>query len=222
MPSLMNKIMSQLYLDQLDPERQRVFSRLAAFADTFVLAGGTAIMLQIGHRKSYDFDCFSLESPPGTILSKVKQIFGSDVYPTIHTEDFLTVYTRDRIELTFAKHPFPTLQTSVKTPSIALFHMDDLVANKAYTIGRRPAWRDYVDLFFVLKWNLYSLKDIIQLAEQKFKGEFNAKLLLPQLTYFEDIHPTETTFIKESYTDEEIKSFLGDSVDAYLKTILPQ
>lgn len=100
--------------------------------------------------------------------------------------------------------------------------MDDLVANKAYTIGRRPAWRDYVDMFFILKWNLYSLNDVIQLAEQKFKGEFNAKLLLPQLTYFEDIHPAETAFIKETYTDEEIKHFLGDSVDAYLKTVLPQ
>lgn len=45
--------MSQLFLDQLDSERKRVFDKLAAFADTFVLAGGTAIMLQIGHRKSY-------------------------------------------------------------------------------------------------------------------------------------------------------------------------
>lgn len=214
--------MSQLFLDQLDPARQRVFERLAAFADTFVLAGGTAIMLQISHRKSYDFDCFSLDSPPKTTLSKIKRIFGTDSYPTIHTKDFLTVYTRDRIELTFAKHPFPTLRTPVKTSSISLFHLDDLVANKAYTIGRRPAWRDYVDLFFLLKWKLYNLKDIIQLAEQKFAGEFNAKLLLPQLTYFEDIRPAETVFLKESYTPKEIKNFLGKEVDAYLKAVLPQ
>lgn len=214
--------MSQLFLDKLDPARRRVFDKLAAFADTFVLAGGTAIMLQISHRKSYDFDCFSLDSPPKTTLSKIKRIFGTDIYPTIHTKDFLTVYTRDRIELTFAKHPFPTLRTPVKTSSIPLFHIDDLVANKAYTIGRRPAWRDYVDLFFVLKWGLYTLEDVIRLAEKKFAGEFNAKLLLPQLTYFEDIRPAEMVFIKESYTDEEIKDFLGECVDAYLKTVLPQ
>lgn len=213
--------MSPLYLDQLDPERQRVFSQLAAFSDTFVLAGGTAIMLQIGHRKSFDFDCFSLESPPDTILSKVKRVFGNDVYPTIHTKDFLTVYTPDHIEMTFAKHPFQPLQKFVQTSSIPLFHLDDLVANKAYTIGRRPAWRDYVDLFFVLKWGFYTLEDVIRLAEKKFAGEFNAKLLLPQLTYFEDIKPAETVFLKESYTDEEIKSFLGECVDTYLKTVLP-
>lgn len=213
--------MSQLYLDQLDPERQRVFNQLAAFADTFVLAGGTAIMLQIGHRKSYDFDCFSLESPSSTILSKVKRIFGSGVYPTIHTEDFLTVYTPNQIEITFAKHPFKPLHAPIVTSSIPLFHLDDLVANKAYTIGRRPAWRDYVDLFIILKWRLYTLDHVIHLAEKKFTGEFNAKLLLPQLTYFEDIKPAETAFLKESYTDEEIKDFLGKEVDAYLKSVLP-
>ena len=214
--------MSQLFLDQLDHERQRVFDKLAAFADTFVLAGGTAIMLQIGHRMSYDFDCFSLDSPPKTILSKVKRVFGTNVYPTIQTQDFLTVYTPERIELTFAKHPFKPLRPFIQTSSIPLFHTDDLAANKAYTIGRRPAWRDYVDLFFVLQRDLYTLEKVIQLAEQKFSGEFNAKLLLPQLTYFEDIKPAETTFLKESYTDEAIKAFLKDQVDAYLKTVLPQ
>lgn len=214
--------MSQLFLDQLDPERQRVFDKLVAFADTFVLAGGTAIMLQIGHRKSFDFDCFSLESPPSTILTKIKRIFGNSIYPTIHTEDLLTFYTQDHVEVTFAKHPFKPLCLPIPSSSLPLFHLDDLVANKAYTIGRRPAWRDYVDLFFILKWNLYDLADVIRLAEQKFKGEFNAKLLLPQLTYFEDIRPAETVFIKKSYTEEEIKSFLGEQVDTYLKTVLPQ
>lgn len=44
--------MLQQYLDQLSPERQAVFKKLKHFADRFTLAGGTAIMLQIGHRLS--------------------------------------------------------------------------------------------------------------------------------------------------------------------------
>lgn len=47
------------YLDQLDPARQDVFKKLVRFANEFTLGGGTAIMLQLGHRLSYDFDCFS-------------------------------------------------------------------------------------------------------------------------------------------------------------------
>jgi len=50
--------MSPLFLDQLDKERRQVFKKLKVFSSSFVLAGGTAIMLQIGHRLSYDFDLF--------------------------------------------------------------------------------------------------------------------------------------------------------------------
>lgn len=64
--------MSQLFLDQLDPERKRVFDKLAAFTDTFVLAGGTAIMLQIGHRKSFDFDLFLPNPIPRTLYETIK------------------------------------------------------------------------------------------------------------------------------------------------------
>jgi len=39
-------------------------------------------------------------------------------------------------------------------------------------------WRDYVDLFFFLKWRFYSIEKIITLAKEKFGGEFNEKLFL--------------------------------------------
>jgi len=83
-------------------------------------------------------------------------------------------------------------------------------------------WRDYVDLFFFLKWRFYSIKKIIALAKEKFGGEFNEKLFLGQLVYFDDIKIVPTVFLKESYTDDEIKSFLEKEVEAYIKKILPR
>lgn len=64
------------YLDILDPERQKVFKLLKHFSRTFVLAGGTAIMLQIGHRLSYDFDCFSEKPLPRNTDKMAYDIFG--------------------------------------------------------------------------------------------------------------------------------------------------
>ncbi len=214
--------MSHLFLDQLDSARQTVWHKLSRFAGSFALAGGTAIMLQIGHRKSYDFDCFSEKKLSPTLLDRVKNAFGPNVWIKTRTKDFLTVTTSDTIELTFVWYPYKPLHTPFQTNSLPLFHLDDLVTNKAFTLGRRPAWRDYVDLFFFLKWNLYSLATIIALAEKRFRGEFNGKLFLQQLTYWDDVDMAETAFLKESYTPEEIKTFLGVQVDAYLKTILPQ
>ncbi len=79
-----------------------------------------------------------------------------------------------------------------------------------------------MDIFFFLKWNLYALSSIILRAEKRFGGEFNSKLFLQQLTYWDDVDIAETSFLKESYTEGEIKTFLGDQVDNYLKTVLPQ
>ena len=210
------------YLDRLDPARQNVYKKLVRFADEFTLGGGTAIMLQIGHRLSYDFDCFSPKKLSRVSLNeKVKRIFGRLTSRELQSEELLFVHTPEGVEINFVWHPYPTLRKPLKTNSIPLYHLDDLVTNKAIPIGRRGAWRDYVDIFFLIKWHMYSLSDIIRLSDTRFGGEFNSKLFLGQLTYFDDIKIVETTFLKDSYTPGEIRLFLVQQVDSYLKTILP-
>lgn len=98
---------------------------------------------------------------------------------------------------------------------------DELAAKKAHIIGHRPVWRDYVDIFVFLKWYQYTIDVLICLAEKKFAGEFNPKLFLQQLVYFSDLKIADTPFLKESFTPEEIKSFLSDEVEKYLKKVLP-
>lgn len=205
-------------MDQLDPARQSVFKKLDAFSGEFTLAGGTAIMLQIGHRQSYDFDCFSLQELPQSLLRSVRAEFGPTITPLVDTGEILTVKTVEGVEVTFVFHPYKPLQKPILTSSIAVFHLDDLTANKAYTIGRRGAWRDYVDLFFLLKRKHYSLTRIIDLAKEKFTAEFNEKLFLEQLTYFADIAIVETVFLKETYSVDQIKVFLEKEVEEYITT----
>lgn len=100
-----------------------------------------------------------------------------------------------------------------------VFTLDDLAANKVFTIGRRGVWRDYVDIFFFLKRKKYFVKDLIKLAERKFSGEFSEKLFLGQLTYFDDIKIVPTVFLKEKYADEEIKNYLQSQVKDYLRGV---
>lgn len=213
--------MLRLYTDQLDNARQIVLDKLSAFADSFTLAGGTAIMLQICHRKSYDFDCFSSNALPVGIVQKAKRIFGRATTLKTKTPEIVTVTTPEQVEVAFVHYPYNTLKPRIRCKPMPLFHLDDLVSNKAYTLGRRPAWRDYVDLFFFLKWKLYDISTIVRLSEKKFEGEFNAKLFLNQLTYFEDLDIMETVFLKEPYTQKEVKSFLSQQVKDYLKKVLP-
>ena len=205
------------YLDRLSPERHLVFTKLKLFS-SFVLAGGTAIMLQMGDRISYDFDCFSETEISTNILAKAKKIFGADIFLQIETSDMILIKTKENVDISFVFHPYKPLHKPIKTNSISIFTLDDLAANKAFTIGRRRVWRDYVDIFFFLKRKKYSIKDLVKLAEKKFKGGFSEKLFLGQLTYFDDIKIIQTVFLKEKYTDLEIKSYLEKEVSSYVKS----
>lgn len=212
--------MSLPYQDRLSPERHQAFNKLKYFSN-YVLAGGTGIMFQMGDRISYDFDCFSEKNIPKSLLTKVKKIFGEDIFVQIETSDMILFKTKEGVDISFVFHPYKPLLKPIKTNSIAVFTLDDLAANKAFTIGRRGVWRDYIDIFFFLKRKRYSLKDLIKLAERKFGGEFSEKLFLGQLIYFDDIKILPTVFLKEKYSDVEIKSFLSKSVEDYLRKILP-
>ena len=209
--------MSLQYLEKLSPERQEVFKVLKHFSKNFVLAGGTAIMLQIGHRLSYDFDCFSIHPLPSNFLRKIKKVFGLYITPRIQTSEQITFPTKNGVEVTFVYSPYKLLRKTIPTESMPIFSLDDLAANKAYTIGRRGVWRDYVDLFFFLKLQLYSIDKIITLAKKKFIGEFNEKLFLEQLVYFDDIKAVQIEFIKDAYTEKEIKAFLEKQVEEYIQ-----
>lgn len=207
------------FTDRLDRERQRVFQQLKVFSKEFVLAGGTAIMLQIGRRMSYDFDCFCEEwELPLNIMIKARQIFNSKITVKLQTAEMISFTTETGIDVSFVSHPFKILRPVIKTDTISLFHLDDLVGNKAYTIGRRNTWRDYVDIFIFLKSKIYSLKKIIELADKKFGGEFNEKLFLGQLTYFQDLDLVHVDYLEQSFSDQEIKSYLEKEVKAYVKS----
>lgn len=209
--------MSTLYTNALNPDQQKVYQKLTNFADEFVLAGGTAIMLQINHRKSIDFDCFSEKELPPTILPKVKNVFGDKISIQVDTPELLLFIIHNQVKIDFVYYPYPPQFAIIKEGPIPLFNLLDLATDKARTISRRAIWRDYVDLFFFLKWNIFSFPDIIKATQKRFGGEFNEKLFLEQLIFFDDLELTPIAFQQESYSDQEIQRFLQDTVAKYIK-----
>lgn len=80
---------------------------------------------------------------------------------------------------------------------------------KAHTIGRRNKWKDYVDLFWILKYKYHTLDEINFRAKELFKGEYNMKLFRSQLSYFEDIdYSEEVDWVGKKYDKKEIEEFL--------------
>lgn len=90
-------------------------------------------------------------------------------------------------------------------------------------LGRRATFRDYVDLYFLLKDGVTSLKEIVEGASRKFVLEghrlFNARLFLQQLVYFGDLEDIDTTLVllREPVTPDLIEAFFREVVRAFVR-----
>ena len=210
--------MSKIYLELLDSARQNVFHQLREFEREGYLAGGTALALQLNHRKSVDFDVFVKKPIDSSLRRKIKTIFGNQPYE-VNTTDQITFPLNEGIEITFLYYWYPHIRSLVSTASLPLASINDIIADKAHTLGRRALWRDYVDLFVVMKDHNLSAAQIIDLATQKFEGEFVKEQFLEQISFFDDVAVVPVEFIAQSYTPEEIKTFLTAQAEEYATTI---
>jgi hypothetical protein len=200
----------------LDGNRKHVLDILPKISKQAVLGGGTSIALQLGHRKSYDFDMF-LENELDTrelIRNIRKEITIKEIIT--RTIDEVTVITDNDVKLTFLYYPFPLLYNPIKYNQILLFDLRDSAISKAHTIGRRGEYKDYVDLFFLMQYKV-TIESIITGAQKSFGVEFNEKLFLEQLVYFEDITDFTIDFVDKVYSKEEIKRFFEKEVRLFIK-----
>lgn len=203
--------MWQLHYNLLDKARKEALAKLKAFQQEAILAGGTALFLQIAHRLSFDFDLFLGREIENNDLRKLRQLFELKEIKR-NTSEQLDIITGNNVLITLVYYPYKFLFKTVPTVSLPFSSIKDIALDKAFTIGRRAVWRDYVDLFFLLKKDYINLSDILKLAEKKFNVEFNPRLFLEQLIYFEDLEITPISFIKEKYSSKDIQKFLKQQV----------
>ena len=212
--------MTVIYPEILDAERRKVFLKLKPLIKQgAVLAGGTALSLQIKHRYSFDFDIFFEKDVVRSAFKALGRLVDIKEKRVDQTR-FITILIQNNIQITLFRYEFPPLYPQIKTESIPLFHFKDIAADKAYVLGRRPAWRDYVDLFFLLKDKHVRLEGLIKDSERKFKPEFSRKLFLEQLTYYDDVREFKVEFVGKKYSPEKIQEFLKKNVLRYTRAEL--
>lgn len=212
--------MSKLILEILDNNRLESFNKLKDFKLYGILGGGTALALQIGHRKSYDFDIFINEPINKSIWRKVKEVYGENSYKTLDTPDQLNLVTENGINITFFLDDYKNQFELIKNDSIDIMNIKDIACNKAFIQGKRPKWRDYVDLYFILKDKHINLEGLIKLSLSKFGNDFSEKLFLEQLVYWEDIMNFDIEYVNEPVSVEKIKEFLINEVKDYRNKFL--
>ena len=183
---------------------------MEAFKREYYLVGGTAIAMHIGHRRSIDFDMFKL-SPLNhkKNLDKLNKS-GCPYVVTRRVEEQMNLIIND-VKVTFFQYPFDIKTTEKFENTFRIPPLIDLAAMKAYALGRRSKWKDYVDLFFLITEH-YSIKQISARAIEIFGDLFSEKLFRSQLCYFDDVDYTEQVdyIIDNPPSDDTIKQTLTD------------
>lgn len=179
------------------------------FKKEFYLVGGTAIALHIGHRRSIDFDLFKFNAlKPKNIIQTISK-FEYKYNITRRVDEQLNVNVNE-VKFTFYQFPFKINAPENHEDILRLPTLLDLAAMKAYALGRRSKWKDYVDLYFILKEH-FNIEQISKRTIELFGQLFSEKLFRAQLCYFEDIDYSETVeFLYEDIDEEEIRAFLTD------------
>jgi hypothetical protein len=196
-----------MHKEILSVEQESLLPLLKQFKREFYLAGGTAIALYIGHRRSIDFDLFkNSRLNIKKILSKTKE-FGLPVEIIRRTDDQITMIINN-VKFTFLEYPFNIKASRSVGNAFRVPELSTLAAMKAYALGRRSKWKDYVDLYFLLRDSI-SLEQVSSIAHELFESSFSEKLFRAQLAYFDDIDFTEEVeFLIPPIEEKEIKSFL--------------
>jgi predicted nucleotidyltransferase component of viral defense system len=148
----------------------------------FYLAGGTALALQLGHRKSVDLDFFS------TNIFNVSELISNlqKFNPVIsqQNKNSLDLYIDD-VKVSFLEYRYPLLEKLISYNNIFLAHEMDIACMKITAISQRGTKKDFIDLYFLLK--KYSLEELLLKFAQKYQGINYQKVhILKSLVYFED------------------------------------
>jgi hypothetical protein len=199
-----------MHLEILNNNQKELLDFISLFKREYYLVGGTAIALHIGHRESVDFDLF-----------KQSNLRKSDIYKKLNTTKFGYRFGYENYEqlnlvinnvkFTFFSFPHKIPLNSEVKGVIKMPDLLTLAAMKAFALGRRAKWKDYVDLYFILK-DYYTLKEIYTKAKELFGEMFSEKLFKMQLGYFKGINYSEevTFLIPNPPSETEIQTFLKD------------
>lgn len=180
------------------------------FSSDYYLVGGTAIALYLGHRRSIDFDLFNAGHINKFSIKRKIDNVGYSIDEILFEDSEQIHVVINTIKITFFAFPYKIVADENFEDIINIPDLLTLSAMKAYALGSRAKWKDYVDLYFLLK-DKFSLRQISDQAKSLFGSFFNEKLFREQICYFQDIDYSEAVdFVTESVTDEKIKKYLTD------------
>lgn len=168
-----------------------MISFIEKFKKDFVLVGGTAISLQLWHRKSIDFDFFKpkCEKLNFTTISRELQKLKFPIQKW-YFDDHQRHFVINHVNFTRFAYMFDIPTNCIKEhKSYRIPNLTHLGAMKLHALHKRAKRKDYADLYYLI--SELGLQKLLDQAKEIFSRDFNQKLAVAQLSYHDDVNFTE-------------------------------
>ena len=182
--------MSDFHFEILPKAQKELWLKLKEIPNDFVLYGGTAIALRLGHRKSVDFDFFSNKPfSQGDLYQNIPFLKNSKAMQ--NEPNTLTALVHERngnVKVSF----FGNLGLKqIKEPEIMenrvkLASMLDLLGMKCATVPQRVEWKDYIDIHKIVSNTELTLDDGLAAASTIYGKQYSPIFTLKALSYFDN------------------------------------
>lgn len=172
----------------------------------FYLAGGTALSLQIGHRRSVDLDFFSPTEDIPTSRPRLEESL-TPFQPTLADSSWGNlVYLVNGVRVGFYGYGFPLVTNLVESEDARLASIEDIALMKLDTLLSRAARKDFYDLYFICQQ--IPLRTLLDLAPLKYASirDFEAQTV-KRLVYFENAEADPDPVFIQPVSWASVKTF---------------
>lgn len=177
-------------LDVLPPSQRRLWDELGAMPPAFVLYGGTALALHLGHRQSVDFDMFGNRAfEPRELMATLPFLASATVTQQAPNTLSVIVDRDGPVRLSFFGVPaLPRLRPPLIAPNTLLqvASLLDIAGTKASVVQQRAEAKDYIDVDAILNDGHIDLPTALAAAQAIYGAQFNPLITLKALAFFDD------------------------------------
>jgi hypothetical protein len=177
-------------LSVLPASQRRLWDEFVGVPREFVLYGGTALALHLGHRTSVDFDFFGDRAfEPARLVSTLPFLVGATITQQEPNTLSASVDRGGPVKLSFFGLPaLGRLIAPLVAPDngVQVASLLDLAGTKAAVVQQRAEAKDYLDIDALLNDRRIDLPAALVCAREIHGPMFNPQLTLKALSFFGD------------------------------------
>ena len=197
-----------------------ILKRLMSFSELaeFRLVGGTALALQIGHRKSVDIDFFcSKEFDKKRLQLFLQKNFEHFVLNWQNNEGI--VARIDDVKVDFFNWHIPFIYPAIEIDNIRMADKREIAAMKMEAITGRKEKKDFVDVAVLLRE--YEFKELLSAFKIRYPF-ISHKFVIESLTAIDYADESVNPEMVIDYKWKDVKKDIQTNVERYFLTQLAE